>query len=227
MHSIDSDINIVDRRVVESPELLGKECIGCFRILDYRFFDHDNTYRDGRKDLCVSCANAPRMSTSEHTHRLREQNFNSEALKAQRWANQEEYKNAVARIGKAMHHSDFLRVIKHLVPDLYITDGRIEGDLAVFRVYGRPQPQLGGRTFEYLFYCPTGLLPEFSIYEFDEVRDIPIREQKRGWRTVLLRLIKSGLVSEDTVNKIFGRAEGPASTIYNSSLQAFRNRNIA
>lgn len=226
MHSVDSDINVVDRKVVESPDLLGKECIGCYRILDYRFFDHDHSSRDGRKDLCVSCANAPKLSTNEHTARIREMNYNSDAVRAQRWENQEEYKNSAARIGKAIHHSDFIRVIKHLVPDLYITDGRVEGDLAVFRVYGRPQPQLNGRTFEYLFYCPTGVLPEFSIYEFDEVRDIPVRELKRGWRTVLLRLIKSGLVSEETVNKVFGRAEGPAATIYNQKLQAFRNNKV-
>lgn len=226
MHSIGSDINTIDRRVVESSELLGKECIGCFRILDYRFFDHDHTYRDGRKDLCVSCASAPRMSTSEHTARLREQNYSSEAVKAQRWANQELYKNDAARVGRAMHHSDFIRVLTHLVPDLYITEGRIEGDLAVFRTYGQPQPRLDGRTFEYLFYCPTGIIPEFSQYEFDEVRDIPIREKRRGWRTILLRLIRTGLLSEDIVSKVFGRAEGPAAEIYNLKLKQYRDSKI-
>src|SRR5208283_2210636 len=112
----------------------------------------------------------------------------------------------------------------HLVPSLYIVDGRIEGDLAVFQTYGQPQPDLEGRTFRYLFYIPTGMLPEYSLYEFSE-RDVPIREQKRGWRTVLLRLIKSGLLTEDTCREVFGEAVGEASTVWHRTLHQYRSLN--
>lgn len=215
--------NAIERALVESPDLLGKECIGCLRVLSFNRFQRDASCRDGHRDLCDSCASVPRLSISEHTARLREMTNNSEAVKRQRMDRQEEFKNEAARIGRMMHHSDLIRVLRQLAPSLYITDGNIEGDLAVFQTYGAPQPELEGRTFRYLFYIPTGYLPEYSLYEFND-RDIPIRESQRGWRTVLLRLIKTGLLSEDTVNFVFGPATGPASTIYNSTLYDFRNR---
>jgi len=142
------------------------------------------------------------------------------AAQRQRWPNQADYENAMARVGRPLHHSDFLRKLRPLVPCLYITDGRIIGDLAVFKTGSRGED---GNDFQYLFYIPTGILPEFSQYEFD-ARDIPVRESKRGWRTVLLRLIKSGLLTEEASDKAFGKADGPASTVWYRQLQAFRNR---
>jgi|SRR5581483_554704 len=216
--------NAIDRAMVESPDTLGKECIGCYRIFPYQMFKPDSSYRDGRRDLCELCANSPRLSTEEHTHRLREMTFNSEAVKRQRWDHQDELRDDAARRGREMWHTDFLSAVQKLVPDLYITEGRIIGDLAIFRTYGQPQPHLEGRDFEYLMFCPTGLIPEFSIYEFDTVRDIPIREKQRGWRTVLLRLIKAGLLTETVAHKHFGEAVGPGSERYNRLLWEFRNR---
>lgn len=215
--------NAIERAIVDSPDLLGKECIGCLRVLPFNRFQRDASCRDGCRDLCDYCASVPRLSIDEHTSRLREMTNNSEAVKAQRMARQEEYKNDAARIGRMMHHSDLVTVLRQLIPSLYITDGNIVGDLAVFQTYGSPQPDLEGRTFRYLFYIPTGYLPEYSLYEFND-RDTPTRESQRGWRTVLLRLIKSGLLTEETVNHVFGAATGPASTIYNSTLYDFRNR---
>ena len=223
MHSVSDEINVVDRRVVESPELLGKECIGCLRVLAYGFYKRDASYRDGHRDLCLSCESAPRLSTDEHTHRLREMNESSEAVRRQQWEHQEDYQNDAARIGRPMHHSDLIAKLTRLVPSLYITEGNIKGDLAVFRVYPQPQPRLEGRSFEYLFYMPIGLMPEFSIYEFNE-RNIPVREKMRGWRTVLLRLIKSKLLTEDQCHEAFGRAEGPGAIVYLRKLYEFRNQ---
>lgn len=221
MHNLNQASNVLDREVVESSDLLGKECLTCGKILAYKFFPRDSSYRDGRRDQCTECAGAPRLSTAEHVARLKELNYN--ATKKQRWANQEDYENDVARIGTPLHHSDLLRKIRKLVPSLYIMDGRIVGDLAVFQTYPCPQPDLGGRDFRYLFYIPTGVLPEFSQYEFD-ARDVPIRESKRGWRTVLLRLIKLGLLSAERCDQEFGAARGEASTVWYRQLYAFRNR---
>lgn len=223
MHDLNQASNSIDREVVESSDLLGKECCCCVRILGYKFFQKDSSYRDGRKDQCTECASSPRLSTSEHTARLKELNYSSHATKRQRWANQEDYENDVARIGTPLHHSDLLRKLRKLVRSLYIMDGRIIGDLAVFQTFPCPQPDLDGRDFKYLFYIPTGLMPEFSQYEFDE-RDVPIRESKRGWRTVLLRLIKLGLMSEERCDREFGSARGEASIVWYRQLYAFRNR---
>lgn len=226
MHELNDPANTVSRELVESNELLGKECIGCLRILPYAFFDRDSSYRDGRKDLCTNCASAPRLSTDEHTARLRENNNNSEAVKRQRWEHQDDYRDDAARIGRVRPSGEFLATIKQLVPALYLTDGRIFGDVAIFRIHPHPLERLGGRDFEYLFYCPTGLLTEYSLYEFDTARDIPIREKLRGWRTVLLRLIKSGLLSEEQCDREFGPAIGPASQVWYRRLWEYRNQKM-
>jgi len=226
MHEINDPANVVSQEVVESNELLGKECIGCLRILPYAFFNRDSSYRDGRKDLCTTCASAPRLSTEEHTARLRERNYNSEAVRRQRWANQDDYRDDRARVGRAMQSGNFLGRVRKLVPCLHYTDGRIENCVAIFRTYPCPQPQLDGRDFEYLFYCPSGALPEYSIYEFD-ARDIPVRERIRGGRTVLLRLIRTGLLTEAQSDREFGRADGPASTVWYRRLWEYRNNKTA
>jgi len=223
MHNLNDPSSILDRNVVESPDLLGKECLTCGKILAYSFFRKDHSYRDGRRDQCTACESAPRLSTAEHTARLKEMNYYSHAVKKQRWENQEDYENTVARLGTPMSHSDLIYKIRKHVHNLYIMEGRIIGDLAVFQTYPCPQPDLEGRDFRYLFYIPTGQLPEFSQYEFD-ARDVPIRESTRGWRTVLLRLIKLGLLSEETCDREFGRAVGIASTVWYRQLYGFRNR---
>lgn len=223
MHDIHDAANAIDEEAGLSNDVLGKECIGCQRLLIYSFFERDSSYRDGRKDLCVSCASSPRLSTMEHICRLRELNASSHAIKRQRWQHQEDYRNDEARVGRLLHHSDFLYKLKKLVPSLFITEGRVIGDWAIFQTYPGPQSKLDGREWEYLFYCHMGYIPEFSIYEFNE-RDIPQRESRRGWRTVLLRLIKKGLLTEETCNKVFGKAEGVASVVWQRSLYNHRNQ---
>lgn len=216
-----SEFNEIDRAVMESPELLGKECSGCYRVLAYKFYDRDSSNRDGYKDFCALCQSAERLSTEEHVSRQREMNYNSS--QNQRWEHQEELYDDAARIGRPLFSSDLLFTLGHLIPSLYVTDGRIAGDLAMFRTYGCPQEHLGGNTFEYLFYCPTGLLPEFSTYEISD-RDVPIREKQRGWRTVLLRLIKAKMLTEEVADKVFGKADGKAASRYLRELQKFRQR---
>jgi hypothetical protein len=215
-----SEFNEIDRMVMESPELLGKECIGCYRVLAYKYFDKDSSSRDGRKHLCALCQTAERLSTEEHIARQKEMNYN--ASQSQRWDHQEELYDDAARVGKPLLSNDLVFTLRELIPNLYITQGRIIGDLAVFKTYGTPQPSLDGKTFEYLFYIPTGILPEFSQYEFND-RNVAVREKQRGWRTVLLRLIKAKMLTEEMANKVFGPAEGKASARYNRKLYEFRN----
>ena len=217
----------LDLAKATSPEIYGRECGGCHCLLDWIHYRRDSSMKDGRAALCFDCEAAPRLSTKEHTFRLYEQNYNSEAVKKQRWEDQDELRNDEARIGRPMLHSDFLTVVKRLVPSLYITEGRIIGDLAVYQTAPGPQKAWDDRDFRYLFYVPTGVLPEFSQYQFSQDGfDIPIRESRRGWRTVLLRLIKSRLLDEQTCNQVFGRpAECEASNRWYKQLQAHKTIN--
>jgi hypothetical protein len=225
MSDIELDASVVDKEVVESKELLGRECRGCLRILRYAFFRKDASYRDGYRDLCQVCESAPRMSTEEHLWNQREKNY--AAASAQRWAHQDDYRDDEARRGREMWHNEFLTKLQSVVPNLYITEGRIIGDLAIYRTYGSPQERLNGNSFEYLFFCPTGLLPEFSLYEIDPIRDVIVKEKRRGWRTPLLRLIRNGMLTEEKANETFGRAEGPGATVYLRKLFEHRNQKQA
>ena len=224
MHDLESESNVVDRRVVESPELLGKECGSCGRILAYKFYRADSSHSDGRRHQCLDCEASPRLSLEEHTARLREKNRNSEATKKQRWEDQEEYLNDRARVGQMKHSSEIVGRLKKLIPDLFITDGNIIGDLALYKTFGQPQPDLEGRSFQYIGYMPMGWMPEFSLYQYDSARDVVIKEDQRGWRSVLLKIIRAGLVTQEQCDTVFGKAEGPASTIWYRTLWKWKNQ---
>jgi hypothetical protein len=103
------------------------------------------------------------------------------------------------RLGQVMHSNDFIAKLKRAVPNIAVFRGNIEGDLSLCRVYGD--------TRDFVAYTNTGYLPEFSIVEFNQDRQ-PIHE-RRGWRTVLLRIIKFGLLTEQQAEKEFGRPSSP------------------
>ena len=227
MHDIQSPYNIIDPTIATSPEVMGRECLTCRRLLAYDLYRRDTSYRDGRRDQCIKCESEPELSMAEQTARLREMNNSSAAVQAQRWEKQEEYRNERDRWGRVMASSDFLRVLKRLVPSLYMMDGRVENDVAVFEVSDRPRDDWGGKAFRYLWYVPGGMLPEFSLYEFDEVRDIPIREKQRGWRTPLLMLIESGLLTESDCKAVFGEPSPGGRSVWERKMYAFRNRSMA
>lgn len=224
MHDIHAPENNIDQQLAESDEVLGKECISCRRAFHYSHFRRDHSMKDGRALQCVYCEDSPVLSTAEHTHRLKEMNHNSRAVRSQRWQDQEDYKNDVARVGQPLHHSAFFAKLRTVIPSLYVTQGRIQGNLAVFQTYPCPQERLGGRDHEYLFYAEEGLMPEYSLYEFDTLRDVPVREKMRGWRTLLLRLIVTGRITEAQADKLFGPAVGAGGYIYRRKLHAHRNQ---
>jgi hypothetical protein len=227
MQEFQSETDILDHDVAFSPELVGKECASCSKALRYSHFRADHSYRDGRRDQCLECEAAPRMSTAEHTARLRERNNSSHWVKQQMLPGQEDYECSEARQGHRMHHSEFVRKLRKLVPCLLVIPGNVKGDLAVYRVYPQPQAHLDGMSMQYLWYVPMGWMPEFSIYLFDS-RGVPTREEKRGWRTPLLRLIKSGLLTEEKCNEVFGRPpEGAASAVWFRKLHEHRNQTSA
>jgi hypothetical protein len=225
VHDLSSVENTIQRDLHESDELLGKECVSCLRALTYNHFRRDTSHKDGRAFQCVSCERSPRLSTREHVDRLREMNNNSEAVRAQRWEDQDEYKKYAARVGKSMHHVEFFETLKQITGDkIYFEQGAFESDLAIYRMYGVPQPHLEGMQFEYLFYCPKGTMPEYSLHEFDAQRDVPKKEILRGWRQVLLNLIRRAIITEDEAHRVFGPPTGEGGFTYRRDLYRWRNR---
>lgn len=207
-----------------------KECFSCFNIKPYGQFRTDSTFREGVRNQCFECESTPKLSTIEHTYRLKEKTYSSAAVRAQRWGkDQLDCINEEARSGRYRHSSEIITWLKEVVPSLWFMDGNFIGDVSIFRTYGVPQPRLAniscpeGRDFEYLFYMPLGWLREYSTYLFD-ARDIPVREKERGYRTIFLRFIKLGLVTEQQVNERFGEPTGEGSIHYCRQLWRWRNK---
>ena len=200
-----------------------KDCLTCGLNKELIHFKRDASYRDSHRDMCWECENAPKLSTLEHVHRLRERNENSEGVKRQRWVDPNDYRNETSRMGHRLYHAQFLGRLFKIAKNLYVTEGRVENCLALYQVGGVKRPDWNNQTFRYLMYVPTGWLYEYSTIEFGDY-DIPIREKERGWRTILLRLIKSGIVSAKDVDEEFGEASGPASINYRKQVWQYLNR---
>ena len=225
MHEIGTESTTMDHRLAFSPELVGKECICCGAAKLYKHFRADHSFRDGRRDRCLDCEASPRLSTAEHTSRLRELNNSSHGVKAQQLDHQEDYQVG-GREGRKLHHTEFIRLLQKCVPSIYVTEGYVIGDLAIYQTFPGPQASLDGASFKYLGYISMGLIPEFNLYEFDE-RNVPVKET-RGWRTPLLRYIKMGLLTEQKCDEVFGRpAECPASVVWFRQLYNRRNQTSA
>lgn len=225
----------VSTRVLDQSDssVYWKECSTCGKIKPFGQFKTDSSYREGVRNQCQECESSPVLSTEEHLYRQREMNFS--AASNQRWGkDQLDFMDDDARRVGYLHHSDFIRKLNNISQyKLYIRDGNFVGDLAIYKVFERIKYEYGmyraakldpdRPTFQYLCYMPLGYSPEFSVIEFDH-RAVPLREKERGWRTVLLKLIKSGVVIEADVNKEFGYPVGPGSIAYRRDLFRWRNR---
>jgi hypothetical protein len=68
---------------------------------------------------------------------------------------------------------------------------------------------------------------EWSLLHFDK-NDVPIAEKFRGWRTAMMHLIEANVLTEEEVDRAFGKpAEfSPASYVYRRQLQTHRARRM-
>ena len=123
-----------------------------------------------------------------------------------------------------MDCSLFLQKLHHIYPALYVTQGGIVGDLALYATSGTARPEWGGNTFAYVGYVSLGTMPEFSSYEFDRARDILLRAKEIGWRSVLLRFIEKKILTEEQVLKEFGPPSGGENSLWYKKLQQARSK---
>lgn len=155
--------------------------------------------REDENCLCLECVDKlfrSRLGKSEINAYIKE----DRARRLQRTRNPEfEEMTGVRRLGRVMHSSEFLTKIKHVVPNLQTRPGGIQGDISLYRVIGEE--------IAYVCWLTEGYLPEFSLVKFNADMQ-PIREI-RGWRTVLIRMIKVGLLTEQQAEKEFGRPTYP------------------
>lgn len=219
----EADPSLTDYDLFYTPELLGQECCLCLLIKRWHEFDKDHTFRSGHKPMCYSCQNSPCLTMAEHTSRLNELSNGSEGVKKQRHVDQDQFRLTDEREGRKMHAADFLLKLHKLVPSLFVKEGSVNGDLALYQVDEIPQTKWGGKNYNYLGFISYGTLNEFSQYQFDDKRNVMIRESSRGWRTTLLRFIKAGLLTEEQCKQVFGYPSGRASAVWYKELHKLRH----
>lgn len=74
---------------------------------------------------------------------------------------------------------------------------------------------------EYATWVQIPAMIEYSVMRFDS-HNLPTNEKYRGWRTVLIELIRKGFLTERKANEVFGEARGPAARRWQEIMQAIR-----
>lgn len=215
------EFDIVDWEAGVDSELRGKECLSCARLLLYKFYPKNSTYKDGYNPQCFKCLESPRLSIEEHASRLYEINYNSEGTRRQRHPDQLELKET--RPGRALDCSLFLQKLLHIYPSLHARQGGVRGDIALYATSGVNRPEWNGQSFKYVGFVTLGVMPEYSTYEFDEHRDILLRVHDIGWRSVLLRFVENNILTEEQCSKEFGPPSGGVNSIWYKKLNQHRN----
>ena len=146
--------------------------------------------------LTTTSEQLKRTSASENLSAL--QSDTNKQLDRYRLSDHEELKNSEKRTGQMLYHTDLIRRIEKITHKrVWAEDSK--HDSAVCGFYTQHQGQK-----KYICAFDKGPLPEYSHITTDE-RNLPIKE-KRGWRTVLTRLMQAKVISWAQV--VYGFGDG-------------------
>jgi hypothetical protein len=151
---------------------------------------------------------------------FRQKEMSTEMVKQYKFYRQDadELGNDKLRRGRVMHCLEFLKRLQTIKP-AYLSNTVRKGliGLAVW------MPGEFGGEWKYACGVQFGYCHEYSSLHFDQ-HGLPLNEKWRGWRTVLLRLIHGGFITEQQADEAFGPALGFASRRYREQLYCWRNR---
>jgi hypothetical protein len=154
--------------------------------------------------------------TKEEYARWKE--MNDASVDEYKWCTAEEYKDIQTRMGKILHASELISMLrlKLGIKCWYRAHPHVDKlTLLVQRGDGMIPPEIG-------CWVQNGYMPEYTVMGFD-AHGVPLAEKYRGWRTVLLQLIIKGITTEEKAHKVFGPAERSCADRYNSILYGVRN----
>jgi len=201
-------------------------------IKDYdREFSYDQDTIEPEVAKIMNQAEERNLSQSsqkakEEFLRLYEQNV--ESRKQFRWANQEELQTK--REGRILHMNEFMRLLQSALPSgsraWYTDKGGMANTLGLYVNHPGFFPACTHErgTPHYVGFVQVPLMQEFEELHFDRY-NVPLGSKRRGWRTVLLKLIESGILTESAAHSAFGAPEPNAfSRRYNEYLKFIRTR---
>lgn len=180
-------------------------------------FDYCDELKPQIAQIMRDVENGPRVERSsqqtwEEYFRLHEGNV--DARKKYRWENQDEFKQQ--RTGRILHMNAFLEKLRSTGLNTWYTDkGGMPGTLGLFA-------SKNGKS-KYVCFVQVPFMQEYEEVYFDEF-DVPLGPKRRGWRTVLLELIRQKFVTEAEAHQAFGEpATGPVSRRYREFLKYIRS----
>ena len=156
--------------------------------------------------------------SSETQEILAEQKEINDGIAQQyQWVTLEEYADYEARIGTVMTHGQLITKLRRIGLNChYKQHPHIDKAVLWISKNAFTEPIKGP-------WVQQGQMPELSMMNFDD-HGAPLAERRRGWRTVLLQLLLSGFITEEAVDKEFGKPRLDAAfDRYNGLLKAFRD----
>lgn len=169
------------------------------------------------------------LTSSQNLEELcRQKEMSNEMVREYRFYRQEEddLGDSIARKGQVLHCFEFLDKLNTVIP-AYLS-AVIRKGLSGLAV-NKPKTQIiSGQEvhtdWQYVCGVQVGYMHEYSTLYFDR-HGLPLNEKWRGWRTVELRLITGGFITEDQAHQAFGRPfENKISRRFLEQLYHFRNR---
>lgn len=166
-----------------------------------------------------------RLDPAENLAKIKEDNL--KLFGVHKLPGQELLENTDMALGKPLDWREFVRKLETLRTPyrMWVHDGGYPNAIAI-HVWRQKD---NGQGPEYMWdYCGgfiKGMLPEFSAVKLDQ-HNLPIEEAAaglRGWRSVLLGLIKNKVVTFNEVVRVFGDAQGQRSGRWNEQLQTIKN----
>lgn len=171
------------------------------------------------------------LDAAENLAKLKE--GNKALTDRQKIAGQSELENPDRMLGSRMPYQELVRKITKLNPGILVKDGSA-GQIAIYvpktrkeleesanedKVYD-PTRYAWHKDFKYVTGCGKEPLPEYSGMLVDE-RGRPHREI-RGWRSILIALVKNKAITYQQAEAEFGPAMGQRSWRYEEQLQSHR-----
>lgn len=160
--------------------------------------------------------------TQEKFHELHESNCN--ARKQHRFENQDELKTH--REGRIFHMNEFMFKLRSAgLTAWYTNKGGMAGTLGLYVSHEglKPACQHESGAPHYVGFVQVPFMQEFEELHFD-AHDLPLGSKRRGWRTILLKLIEQKMLTEAKAHESFGEPLGSVvSRRYLQYLKYLRN----
>ena len=156
-------------------------------------------------------------SSSENEETLaRMQEENYEAVSEYRFLDPAEYAELGPRIGRIYGYDEFITKLRKIGLNCFYREMGHAQKLALW-VYKKDTDDA-----KVACWIQRPFMVEYEQPSFDS-KGLATGTKYRGWRTCLLQMRMKHMITEDQINKHFGRATGPAAARYLKTMQSLRN----